>query len=104
MKEPPFVVAIWHDAWADNEEFVKTEKVDENHKPIVIKTVGWLLVDDKEGLSIFNERADEEDAWRGRTFVSRGMIVSVTPHKLASPRKRKPKPLPSPPEASPEAS
>ncbi|MCA1840038.1 MAG: hypothetical protein LC723_06885 [Actinobacteria bacterium] len=94
----PFVVVEWLDAWADNEEFVKTGKVDENHKAAVIRTAGWLLVDNETGLSLFNEQAPAEDCWRGRTFIPRGMIVSVEPYKLTKRRTKDKAQATAPPE------
>lgn len=102
MKQPDFVIVEWHDAWADNEEFVKTDKVDENHKPAVIETAGWLLVDNEVGLSIFNERAPQEGCWRGRTFVPRGMLVSLERVKLTKARAKSKRIRQTPSEATPE--
>lgn len=64
------------------------------HKPMEVKTRGWLLVDDTEGVSVANEEsttADGSTVFRGRTFIPRAMIQSVVPYRLAVVSPRKPR-------------
>lgn len=92
MKSPhklptlPLVVVVWNDAWT-NELGVTKDDVRASHKPMVVTTIGWLLLDDEIGISIANELYD--DTYRGRTFILRSMIQSVTPFALSTPRKRR---------------
>ena len=85
----PLVVVTWNDAWIDGTEPVLMSEVHIEHKPKVITTIGWLLKDDERGVSIACEHYDDDKTFRGRTFIPRGMVQSVTPHVLAKPRKKK---------------
>ncbi len=78
MKEPRFVTVKWEDAWADGVDDTSIEKAAEKHRPIVMETRGWLIVDNETGVSVFYERTHDQISYRGRTFIPRGMIVSVT--------------------------
>lgn len=91
---PILVLAVWDDAWGDAHESVSPhDHVDLKHKATVMQSVGWLMRDDEAGLSIFNERCLDqgEESYRGRTFIPRAMVRSVTPViKPRKPRKRSP--------------
>lgn len=82
--DPVFVKVIWHDAWVDSDNPVSIEDVRLHHKPTVVETLGWLLLQDEVGVSIASERY--EGYFRGRGFIPAGMILSVTPYKLIKPR------------------
>lgn len=95
--EPVLVTVKWDDAWGDAHESVSPSDVGEKHKPTLMETVGWLLKDDDSGVSLFNERClDQGDgSYRGRTFIPKAMIVSITPVvKLRKPRKKAPPEVP----------
>ncbi len=85
----PLVVVKWHDAWVKGDAPVVMSEVLQEHKPMVITTIGWLLMDNDMGVQIANEHYD--DAYRGRTFIPRGMVVSVEHHTFAKPRVKKAK-------------
>jgi hypothetical protein len=85
MTEPRFTIVRWHDAWADSVGAVTISDALLTHKPETIRTVGWLLVDDPMGVSLANEVCGD-GSYRGRTFVPRAMIVSVTVYELRAPR------------------
>lgn len=87
VADPALVLITWHDAWIDGTEPVALSEVGHAHKPQVIKTLGWLLRDDEAGVSVACEHYAEEDVYRGRTFIPRGMIVSVMPYNLSKPRR-----------------
>lgn len=92
MNTPSLVIVVWNDAWT-NEMGVTLEDVRASHKPMVVRTIGWLLLDDDIGVSLANEHFDD-GSYRGRTFILRSMVVSVTPYnlsKLRPKRERKPK-------------
>lgn len=86
---PAFVIVKWEDAWADAVTAVTLKDVGETHKSECIETAGWLLKDDATGISLANEVCADK-SYRGRTFIPKAMIVSVTHHTLAKPRKKKP--------------
>lgn len=83
------VELIWLDAWADTDSFSSAHGISLTHKPMVVKTLGWLIKDDEIGVSVANERSMDNDTetFRGRTFVPRAMIQSITPFNLSRPRK-----------------
>lgn len=86
----PLVIVIWNDAHVEADLPITLETVGETHKPMVIRTMGWVLRDDEIGISLANEHY--EGTYRGRTFIHRPMVISTTPYALTRPRqKRKPK-------------
>ena len=88
MTEPKLMVLTWNDAWCDATAEVSLKDVHPTHKPTVIETVGWILLNDEMGVSIANEKTGP-DTYRGRTFVLPGMVISIKPYR--NPRKpRKP--------------
>lgn len=82
----PLVVVEWNDAWI-KEAGVTLEDVGATHVPTVVTTIGWMMKDDEVGISLANEFYD--DTYRGRTFIPRGMVKTVTPYRLTKPRKAK---------------
>lgn len=87
--EPRFVAVEWIDAWADGVDDVTHETVRDKHRPLIMETRGWLMVDDEVGVSLFYERCTEPLSYRGRTFIPRGMVRSVAdfpPKKPRTPR------------------
>lgn len=84
---------VWNDAWVDANDPVNLADVAASHKPKVIKTIGYVLQDDEVGISIANEHYGDEDVYRGRTFVPRAMVVTLTLQKITKPRPRKEKPV-----------
>jgi hypothetical protein len=89
----PFVVCIWDDAWADATAGTTLQDAHEKHMPTVMETRGWLVVDTDRGISLFYERCLDkgEEYYRGRTFIPRPLIRSLTPVILTTPRKRREK-------------
>lgn len=89
-----FVEVVWLDAWVDDDNFATAHGLALTHKPMVVKTRGWLILDDSIGVSVANEESTTEDdgkVFRGRTFIPRAMIQSVTPYRLAVVKPRKPR-------------
>jgi len=85
----PLVLVSWNDAWIDGTDPVNPADVAASHKPKVIHTLGWLLRDDDVGVSLANENYDEDTTYRGRTFIPRAMIQSVSAFTLAKKRAKK---------------
>lgn len=84
--KPPFVRVEWDDAWADTDEFVTPHAIEKTHRAMRITTMGWLLHEDEHGLSVANEASTDAggtETYRGRTFIPRGMILSVTRLRVA---------------------
>lgn len=99
LNEPRYVTVVWRDAFADGVEDVTWEQAKDKHRPIIMETRGYLLVDDEVGVSLFSERCREDQTFRGRTFILRANVISV--EDFPTKRKRKP-PKPKPPQAESE--
>lgn len=86
------VLVVWNDAWADTDNFASLHGIQQSHHPLPVQTLGWLLADDSVGISLANERSSDsgQDTYRGRTFIPRAMVQSVTPFTMS---KRKVKPI-----------
>lgn len=84
----PLVVVEWLDArvWPDTP--VSATDVAGYHKPEPVTTLGWVLQNDEVGISLATELYD--DQYRGRTFIPKAMIVSVTRYKLSKVKAPKP--------------
>ena len=78
----------WNDAWTDATEPVTVAEAKVDHEPKVIVTLGYLLYENEKGVKVANEYYEEEDIYRGQTFIPRGMVIDVTPFNLTRPRKR----------------
>jgi len=83
----PLVVVVWNDAWVKGDAPVVLSEVKHEHHPMPVTTLGYLLHEDDAGVQIANEFYD--DSYRGRTFIPRALVVSVTHHTLAKPRTKK---------------
>jgi hypothetical protein len=79
----PLVLVVWEDA-DTGEEAVDRDTVVSYHRPTIVHTLGWVLKDDDVGVTLVNEFYSE--SYRGRTFIPRKMIQSVTPYNLSKPR------------------
>lgn len=87
-----FVVVLWDDAWIDATEPMTIADVDVRHKPLVVKTFGWLLKESEIGVTLASERyidTTEHDVFRAATFIPHPMIKSITPVTLTKKRTKK---------------
>lgn len=96
MTTLPLVVVEWDDAWIDANEPISLSEVHVQHKPKVIVTLGYLLLQDAKGISLAAEYYKDEDVYRGRTFIPAAMVKTVKPYKLTKPRKAKDTPVVTP--------
>ena len=80
MAKPILSEVTWDDAWVDGDSPVDPLEVRISHKPQVIKTIGYILLQDEVGISIANEHYDTEGVtfYRGRTFIPAGMVKKVS--------------------------
>lgn len=79
MDSYPDVVVEWDDAWVEGTEFVTMDGIIDSHLPWLVRTKGWLLLEDDKGISLANEMVvvDGRERFRGRTFIPRAMIRRV---------------------------
>lgn len=89
MTKLPLVVVEWADAWIDGSDPVNLADVKASHKPKIIVTLGYMLLQDEVGISLANEYYQDEDVYRGRTFIPAQMLRSVKEHKLTKTRRKK---------------
>lgn len=91
MHSYPLALVTWSDANTGSEDVVDSENLSLFHKPTVVKTLGWVLLDDTDGITLVNEYYDSY--FRGRTFIPRAMIIEVN-HFNLSKKRAKPNPRP----------
>lgn len=91
MNKHSIVIVVWEDAWQDQENFTTAHGIKSTHEPMIVETMGHLIQEDDVGVSVANERStqDGKDVFRGRTFIPRAMVRSVTPFNLTKPRKKR---------------
>lgn len=96
MSSPAFVSCIWADVWADAVESVTLKDAADKHRPMMMETYGWLLYEDSEGISIAAERCLDkgDESYRGRSFILKVLIKTITPVQLTKPRQRRAKKTP----------
>jgi hypothetical protein len=74
-------VVVWHDAHSTLEE-LNEQDIQKGHKPNVIHTSGYLVVEDADGISIAGEwlpanKSDTYETYRNITFIPRPLVQSV---------------------------
>jgi len=98
MEDSPILVSVvWRDAWVDGNEPILLKEAHLKHKPLIVTTLGWLLIDDQDGVSLANEKYEEDsglDTYRGRTYIPREMVLKVTPFKKPRKPRKKAEPIP----------
>ena len=82
----PVVIVEWLDA-VDWESPIALAEVGTRHRPEKVLSIGWLLKDDADGVTIGCEYYDE--MFRRTEFIPRVNIKAVTPYHLAKPRAKK---------------
>lgn len=74
MKLPPLVLVTWEDASAPDEgAWVKNE--DHAYKPQMFETVGFLLYEGPDGITLTSSWSDTFVA--ARDFIPRGMVHKI---------------------------
>lgn len=84
--DKPLVCVTWNDAHGSALSSYHEHEIP--HEPILIDTIGLLLRDDEQGVSVAGEKCGD-GTYRSLTFVPRGMIVSML--WIDKPRVRKSK-------------
>lgn len=79
----PIVAVTWLDAHGSATDTYGIG--DLPHHAWELTTIGWLLRDDDQGVSVSNEYCGDQD-YRGITFIPRALVKGVK--VLKSPRKR----------------
>ncbi|MDP9295869.1 MAG: hypothetical protein M3O88_04120 [Actinomycetota bacterium] len=71
---PPVVMVLWHDAWADSEQHDPQEW----RSVYIVQTIGFLVREEPDVVSIAQEILPEDDGFRAVTHIPRGMIENLT--------------------------
>jgi hypothetical protein len=76
VKLGQFVQVDWNDATSSASLPFNAQR---DHKPIVMRTRGWVLAANRAGISIASEVYEEEGQkhYRGWTFIPAGMVVKI---------------------------
>lgn len=83
----PIVLLTWADAHSPGSTDVfNASNVHTIHGTLTITTVGWVLRDDHDGVTIAGEHCGDGD-YRNVTYIPRSLIVGMTPIRV--PRARK---------------
>lgn len=88
MKPPtrPLVLVTWNDAHSPaSTDVIRADALEKVHGSLPMITVGWVLRDDPDGITVAGEYCGEED-YRNGTFIPRNMVVSMV--ALKKPRKK----------------
>lgn len=75
-KKPPLAIVEWGDAHAMS-RWMHSSEVGNGHGPLVVVWVGFILVNDKTGVTLCFG-FDENDNPAGQMFVPRGMVRKIT--------------------------
>ena len=69
----------WNDPQGSSTDVINSANLQAKHKPILMETMGWIIRDDEAGISICNERYQENGEWqyRGHTFIIRSLVTKV---------------------------
>ena len=80
ITEGALVEVTWEDAYATIVTERTAQEVSEMHEPALMRTVGYLVFDDKRGImtsmTTFNSLQDEK-LYNDFHFVPRGMVKKV---------------------------
>ncbi len=82
----PFVEVTWLDAWGDGTLEVYIKDAVEKNKPLPMRTRGWLLCDNDDGVLLASEISGV-DSYRSISFVPRGMMTGQREIKEARTRR-----------------
>ena len=69
----PLCVVFWDDAVEHSDNLTSQPY----HQPARQVTAGWLLKNDKEGISLAFEYAENEQGVRGEAFIPSGMVTRL---------------------------
>jgi hypothetical protein len=68
------VIVTWNDAWESQADATPEEI---KHEPVVQNTIGFLIRDNKKGITLATEYAEDGSGLRTTNFIPRGMVVKV---------------------------
>lgn len=71
--DPPLILVTWLDAWSDAE----LAKPDEARGEYPVRTVGFLVRDRTDVLSLAAEILPDGDGYRALTHIPRSLVISL---------------------------
>lgn len=75
-KRNTLVEVTWGDAWGSS-GWTNSMHIQKSHKPLIVRSVGIVLIHDAVGISTCEGISEEGDPV-GHNFIPAGMIVKVT--------------------------
>lgn len=81
----PFIMVTWGDAYGSVEVEQREDEI--SHEPAVYQLYGWLLRSNEKGITVAAEWNSKSNAWRGISFVPRGMVIEEVELSLSKKRK-----------------
>jgi len=75
--ELPFVGVVWSDASGNANIEYTIEEAQQGHKAVEYFTLGFKVVDDAKGITLFSEQCLVDGGLRGRSFIPKGMVEKV---------------------------
>lgn len=78
----PLAEVEWLDAHQQQDELT-VDNILEEHKPAVIHTQGYIIINDEVGVWVASEwlpgnKAQPKDTYRQHTFIPKGMLKKIT--------------------------
>lgn len=70
--DPPLVLVSWHDAWFD------FESNGSRRKSYAVQTVGFLVLDEDDVLSLAQEMLPDPDGYRAVTHIPKAIVSGIT--------------------------
>lgn len=70
------IIVDWDDAWATS-GWARLDAAAQDHRPLPVKSVGFLIKQDKTGVSIAGG-FDVNGNPAGQHFIPKGMITKIT--------------------------
>lgn len=101
--ELELAICVWKDAHTSADPGEQFLPDDIPHAPFVVRTVGWVMKEDEVGVTLASESLDNGH-YRARTFIPRGMVITLDhlPTRKTRKRKKISKSLPPPPPPPPD--
>ena len=85
MKRHRLVLVTWNDAWACTGGFSEEELI--KAKPSPVRTVGYVIRDDKACIILAHRTSHRQGGWKDITFIPRAFVRTVLPYHLKVGRK-----------------
>lgn len=73
---PKIVEVIWRDSWSSNNTKWKAEDL-QREPDFILKSIGYLLHQDKRGVNIAGEYREEDKAGRQIQHIPKALVIKI---------------------------